>query len=170
MRGNCYPPLTAERLRELLHYDKATGAWTWRIQRYRSMKPGDPAGCLNKVGYWVIRVENRLYLAHRLAWLYMTGNWPTDQIDHKNMIRADNRWENLRAADNAGNNQNRPGSKTSISGVKGVSLDPRCDRWSARIYANGIQYNLGYYGTIGEAAAAYEKAAIDLHGEFARTE
>ena len=91
--------LTYERLRELLHYDPETGAFTWIKSTYRKGQPGTPAGCLSKrLGYILIGIDKRLYYAHRLAFLWMTKQWPEKEVDHINLDKADNRWANLRPA------------------------------------------------------------------------
>src|SRR5262245_469390 len=91
--------LTADRLRELLRYEPDTGRWTWRASTNRlRIRPGDEAGTLSKFGHRGIKVFGRRYQAHRLAWLYMTGEWPKRHVDHKNGIADDNRWSNLRLA------------------------------------------------------------------------
>jgi hypothetical protein len=94
--------LTVERLRELLTYDPETGELRWRVTRRRAAK-GSLAGTLNRNGYRNIEVEQRCYKAHRLAWLYVTGEWPKETIDHINCKRDDNRWANLRQATTAEN-------------------------------------------------------------------
>ena len=83
--------LTAERLREVLDYDPDTGVFTRKVRTASSVKVGDVAGSLNGKGYIRIRVDGRLYFAHRLAWLYVHGEWPVDQVDHINGIKNDNR-------------------------------------------------------------------------------
>lgn len=90
--------LTAERLREVLEYDPAIGVFRWLIKPCGQISIGDIAGCRHGEGYVQIRVIGRIYLAHRLAWLYMTGEWPISLIDHRNLDRSDNRWSNLREA------------------------------------------------------------------------
>jgi hypothetical protein len=157
--------LTAERLREVLHYNSETGNFTWRIPR-RRVHAGDVAGSRSGKGYFVIRVDYRLYRAHRLAYLYMTGVWPTAEIDHKDTDRSNNRWHNLREATSAQNSQNSGRQKRNISGFKGVSRYGR--RWCAMITANGERYRSGSFRTPEEAAYAYAAAAKHLHGEFAR--
>ncbi len=98
--------LTAEYLRSILHYDQETGIFTWKVRTARRVKAGDVAGCSDGDGYRLIKVQSRLYKAHRLAWLYIHGSWPKDQIDHINRIRTDNRIANLREVSNKQNLQN----------------------------------------------------------------
>lgn len=88
--------ITAERLRELLHYDPETGIFTWRVARRANVEAGDVAGCIDKnEGYRRIVVDGRIYKAAHLAWLYMTGKRPAGYILRNNRNRADDRWSNL---------------------------------------------------------------------------
>lgn len=160
--------LTADRLRELLQYDPATGHFRWRVQRNSfggKTKIGATAGQLNQ-GRIQIGLDGKRYLAHRLAWLYMTGAWPTLQIDHRDCDPLNNRWANLREATQSQNNANRrPRGKL---GFKGVSRNGN-HGYFARIRVNGEEIYLGNFRTAVEAARVYAFAARDLHGEFART-
>ena len=90
--------LTAARLRELLQYDPETGVFTRLVKTSNGIKVGDVAGTADARGYILIRVDGWLHLAHRLAWLHMTCEWPKGMIDHINGVRDDNRWSNLRRA------------------------------------------------------------------------
>ncbi|CAH0532169.1 Phage HNH homing endonuclease (ACLAME 27) [Ralstonia phage UAM5] len=101
-------------------------------------------------------------MAHRLAWLYMTGKWPEQFIDHANMNKGDNRWGNLREANKSQNNANQPARTT--SGLKGAYWSNASMSWQAKI---NKRY-LGSYGTAEEAHAAYMEAARERFGEFAR--
>jgi hypothetical protein len=99
--------LDAEQIRAAIHYNPETGIFT-RLTRASNMPPGSTAGTLDaKEGYVVVRVLGKRFLAHRLAWLYMTGNWPAQEVDHINRVRNDNRWENLRDVSRATNALNR---------------------------------------------------------------
>ena len=89
--------ITQSELKELLNYDPATGVFTWLVSRGR-VKASSVAGHVHSRGYIVIMVDGRRHLAHRLAFVYMTGTFPDDQVDHINEIKADNRWINLREA------------------------------------------------------------------------
>lgn len=158
-------------LTELLSYDPATGGFTWKVARSGNVKVGDAAGSLNKKsGYREIWIGERLYGAHRLAWFYMTGEWPEFTVDHENLSRADNRWLNLRPATQAQQCANRGIKKGNTSGFKGVSLVKATGKWCASIKINGKSKNLGStYSTPEEAAEVYAKALTAVHGEFART-
>ena len=113
--------IDAPELRRLLSYDPKTGDFRWRVSRGGGVRAGDLAGTLHSGGYWQIYVNNRLYLAHRLAWLYVYGKWPDKGIDHKNGIRTDNRICNLREATASQNGANKGRLTRNTSGFKGVS-------------------------------------------------
>jgi hypothetical protein len=160
--------LKAERLREVLSYDPATGIFT-RLVNTGNVHEGDPAGCINKsLGYAMITIDYKRYYAHRLAWLYMTGEWPAAQIDHINMDRADNRWDNLRLATKSQNMSNRGAQSNNTSGIKGVDWDRARIKWRAQICASGRRVCLGRFDTREEAQAAYVIAVEKYHGGFAR--
>lgn len=154
--------VTAERLRELLDYNPATGIFKWRLT-CATRRKGLVAGSRHRGWYWVIRVDKRGYLAHRLAWLYVNGRWPVDQIDHVNGIRFDNRIVNLREATSSQNRQNR---KPKVAGLRGIQKSYK--KWRARINVNGKCLWLGSFSTQEAAASAYREAAIKHFGKFAR--
>lgn len=155
--------LTAARLRELLHYEPETGVFTRAMHRGGGRKVGDVAGSLDKKGYRVIAIDGRAYKAHRLAWLYMTDRWPAEQIDHRNRQRADNRWRNLREADNAQNQQNIGLRSNNSSGFHGVSWHRGQSKWCARITVDKRLRSIGYFRDPSEAGAAYAAAKRALH-------
>ncbi len=155
--------LTAGRLRELLHYDPETGVFTWRVRPVHSHRVGDIAGSDSGRRYRVIGVAGRIYKAHRLAWLYMTGSWPADQIDHINRDPSDNRFCNLREASPA---QNQANSNRATGRLKGTRRNHR--KWSATIGVNGKQRYLGSFDTHDEAALVSATASYAIHGAFAR--
>ncbi len=168
--------LTADRLRELLRYDPETGVFTWldrpesdfatrhgwRI--YQGQFAGTVAGTPDLKGYVLIRVLGTYYKAHRLAWLYMTGAWPEQHIDHKNGVKNDNRFANLRDVGRATNmeNQRRASSRNS-TGLLGVSPHRKTGKFCAFIKANGANRYLGLYPTPELAHAAYVEAKRQLH-------
>lgn len=152
--------LTADRLRQLVAYNPETGVFTW-IAKRRKCRPGDVAGCLMGTGYRAIRLDNNLHYAHRLAWLYVTGQWPAQQIDHANGDRADNRFSNLREATNIENAHNRRKRKSNTSGYTGVRKEN--SRWAASIKVNYKAIRLGLFGTPEEAHQAYLSAQEKYH-------
>jgi hypothetical protein len=164
--------LTQERLKELLDYDPETGVFTRLIDVGGGNVAGKVAGTISgtaKKPKRQIWVDGKCYSGHRLAWLWMTGSFPANQVDHKNLDRLDNRWTNLREATNSQNRMNTRGRGE--SGAKGVFYrkDPRSvRRWRALIIVEGKRHNLGHFETREEAQAAYAAAAPIFHGEFAR--
>lgn len=152
-------------LKALIHYDPGTGIFTWNKAR-RGVRVGARTGCVNAVGYVVIGLNKKIYTAHRLAWLYMTGEWPAETIDHANRDRKDNRWANLRAATYSQNNANTGLRCNNSSGVTGVSFNKAKRLWRAYIGHGGRQKFVGYYKSAEEAAAARARAEKLHFGEF----
>lgn len=157
--------LTQARLKGLLAYDPETGVCRWHVKKGRA-QGRDVAGYCGPDGYWRIQVGGKLWLLHRLAWLYMTGEQPPMIVDHIDRDPANNKWANLRAADKSLNNANSRVRRNSTSGVKGVIV--RKSRYIAQISINGRCTYLGMFKTVQEASAAYEAAAKTQFGEFAR--
>jgi len=146
--------LTAERLREVLAYDPSTGIFTWYPQiRKGGWKEERKAGTRKSTGHLVIRVDDVLYHAHRLAWLWVYGEWPKGDIDHINGDRQDNRISNLRDVTRRENSQNLERHRQLGSHVLGASYYG--GGWYARKRINGELVYLGKYKTQEEAHAAY---------------
>ena len=162
--------LTAKRLREVLRYDYLTGNFYWIIASSPRREAGMLAGSQHKtLGYIAIGIDGKKYFAHRLAWLYMTGKWPSKRLDHRDCNRSNNKWPNLRQATGSQNISNAKLHKDSRSGFKGVTWSKYHRRWHANIRSNGVRYYLGHYATAIEAHTAYCEATHRLNGEFART-
>ncbi len=159
--------LTIERLRELLHYDPETGIFTHRIGRKgQSTRAGEIAGRIRaQDGHRRIGIDYGRYFASRLAWLYMTGEWPESEIDHINRIPNDDRFANLRVATRGENQANRGRPQNNTSGLKGVNRHK--GRWRAFIKKNGVNIHLGYFPSANAAHEAYVAKAQELFGEFA---
>lgn len=160
--------LTADKVREALDYDAETGVFRWMNPSRRADLRGKVAGSPNSFGYIAIVVGEKKYQAHRLAWLYVRGEWPAKFIDHINGDKADNRIANLREATKAQNSRNRPKTKSNTTGFKGVTFDRRKNKFKAGVMIDGKQLHLGLYPTAEEANAAYLRAAQHHFGEFAR--
>lgn len=158
---------TAEKLRELLHYDPATGVFTRLVctgGRYGAAV-GTVAGTLSDQGYVMVSVMSKQYRAHRLAWLYMTGEWPASEVDHRDGVRTNNAWGNLRDVPPGINQQNkRRAMSHSKTGLLGASYNTRDRRFVARIKdAAGKYRSLGGFDTAEQAHAAYVSAKRQLH-------
>lgn len=165
-------PTPAE-IAAVLDFDPAVGSFTWKprqndARNWNFRCAGKIAGNVDAHGYRRISIGNRKFWAHRLAWRLMTGEQPA-MVDHINGNRDDNRFANLRAADNAENLQNRGMNARNSSGFKGVHLSRAAGRYAAQIMARGRRYTLGLFDTAEEAAAAYAAAAAKHHGNFANS-
>jgi HNH endonuclease/AP2 domain len=161
------PDLTIERLREVLTYAPETGLFYWRVARRNHVKVGDVAGVINRTGYRRICIDGKRYLASRLAWAWMTGEWPIE-VDHRDTDCANDTWGNLRQATHSQNQANRRRPSNNTSGFKGVFRDRRSSKWRARIVVNRKRKDLGSHVTREAAHAAYRAAAVDHYGDFAR--
>ena len=160
--------LTQKELKELFTYDPETGLFCriYRTANSTNMLP--TVGSINSIGYATLFIEGRNMYAHRLAWLYMTGRWPTHQIDHANMVRSDNRWVNLRDATRSQNHANKHKMPFNRSGLKGVGWHKQAGAWRSRIMHNGKDMSLGLYDCPAAAHFAYIVAADKLQQQFAR--
>lgn len=160
--------LTQEIVRKYLHYNPDTGMFTWLLPR-----SGHQVGRVNYPrshnSYVHVKMFNQSYLAHRVAWFYMTGKWPRNEIDHINLIRHDNSWKNLREATSAQNSANVPETrKNRSSGLKNVVWRKSDSKWIARLQVSRKRHTVGFFDC---PAAAYFAVTIfaDIHlGEFAR--
>lgn len=166
MKGN--EALTAARLRELLNYDPQSGRFTKRrgnAQRSGDKRPqGSYCGTTDRKGYVVIKVDGGSYKAHRLAWLHVTGEWPANQIDHRNQVKTDNRWANLREATTAQNKQNQARAyRGNRSGLLGAHFHKRSRKFASSIRVDGKLKHLGEFDTAEEAHQAYLRAKAELH-------
>lgn len=153
-----------DRIRAAFRYDRNTGAIT------RITASGEvPVTTLFPNGYVRVNFDGRSFLGHRLAWLLETGQWPTDEIDHINMVKDDNKWANLREADRSENLGNREAYSNNTSGLKGVYFDARLGNWRSSIQRDGKRRSFGPFGTPEEAHAAYTAASKETFGEYARS-
>lgn len=154
--------ITQDRLKSLTTYDPNTGLFKSLVRR-KQHKPGGLLGCVNPAsGYVQIKLDCQTYKAHRLAWLYVYGFWPTGQIDHINHDRADNRIANLRDVSNGINHHNRARKTKSSSGHLGVGWHKRDACWQAHLEVSGRRVHIGYFTDLAEAINA-RKAAEKLY-------
>lgn len=155
--------LTAERLREVLHYDPETGVFTRKVKRVWNASGSEEATPTH--GYLKLGVDGVQYMAHRLAWLHVYGHWPREFIDHINGNRSDNRIANLRDASCRTNNENKRGPRADnvSSGVLGVHWSEYHKKWKAHIRVDGRLKHLKYCRSIDEAHAVYLAAKRKLH-------
>lgn len=157
--------LTAEALKAQLHYDPTTGIFTRVMNSTRPDLIGKAAGTLRpaSTGYQTISVARKRYYAHRLAWLYMTGEWP-QIIDHINGDRTDNRWANLRSVTQVVNAQNVHGAQSdNKSGFLGAHFCKTTGRYRAMLRVGKKYMHLGRFDTAQEAHAAYVEAKRQHH-------
>lgn len=170
--ATCHPKprvMDAQLLRETLSYDPETGIFRWLVRASKNTIIGSIAGCIVGNGYYQIRMLGKQsFYAHRLAHLYMTGEWPPEEIDHMDGNPLNNRWSNLRIADRVENGRNACRPSHNTSGIKGVCWDRRRKKWRAYIVVKKKHIGLGAFTFKHDAAAAYAHAATKLFGEFAR--
>lgn len=160
--------VTAERLRQLLDCDPVAGVLIWKVARGSRAKVGSIAGSIDSHGHRQICVDGKYYMAHWLVWFFVTGKWPEKEIDHRNNIRDDNRFENLRPSSDQQQCFNSKIRKDNRSGCKGVR-HRGYRSWQARIRVSRKLIVLGTFPTREEAHQAYCKAAEKHAKEFART-
>lgn len=158
--------LTAARLKELLRYCPDTGVFDWISNNGMRVCIGKPVGSKSR-GYLRIRVDGKKYFAHRLAWLYVHGEWPEHELDHVNRDRADNRIANLRPASDTQNQRNRGIQRNNSSGVTGVYWRPADRKWQAMIKINKKLISLGVFALKGDAVQARRAAEVEHFGSFA---
>lgn len=149
--------ITQSRLKELLNYDPSSGLFTWIKPKGSRAKVGDIAGS-NICGYLSMRIDTSRHYIHRLAWLYLYGEFPLDQIDHINGDRSDNRIANLRCVDDSENKKNMKRPKNNTSGVSGVCWHKHASKWWSRISADGIVISLGLFSDKFEAICTRKSA------------
>ncbi len=150
--------ITQAELVENLSYDPDSGVFRRKISNTRAVKAGDIAGSQNGKGYLTMMVCGRVYKAHRLAFLYMTGSFPPEEVDHINGIRDDNRWANLRAVSHVENSKNQKTPKSNTSGHIGVFWSSREQRWVSWVRIFGKTRYVGKFKDKDDAIQARLKA------------
>ncbi len=158
--------LTAQWLRDNLVYEPITGSFMWKVRGPGRMM-GKVLGTKVWPGYVTMKVDGTLYYAHRLAWLYVHGEWPEHHLDHIDGVKSNNAISNLRPATSSQNSASRP-TKRRVAASRGVM--PHGAGFVARIHFEGKRHYLGYFPTLEGAKAAYEAKAKEIHGDFAHVE
>ena len=148
--------VTRERLMEVLDYNKETGIFTWKKKLSARGAVVKVAGTIS-YGYNAINIDGVRYFAHRLAWLYVYGEWPKQEIDHIDRNRRNNAISNLRDVSRVVNALN-VGPRNSNAGIKGATFCQARNQWQAQINVSGKNITLGRFNTIDEAAIAYKAA------------
>jgi len=157
------------RLLEAVVYEPATGVFTARVCR-KGVSIGSVLGTSQSAGYQIIMLDKVAYLAHRLAWLYVHGEWPDCEVDHVNGNRSDNRISNLRLATPTQNRMNGARRRDNATGFRGVHFEPRRKKYVAQLKIGTQRKYLGQFDTAEAAHAAYLEAAKEFYGDFARSE
>ena len=154
-----------DELKRVLAYSPDTGLFVWRVKTCRKVVPGVVVGYTRPDGYSVVSVNKGRYRASRLAWFYMTGEWPKNDIDHIDGNPQNNAFYNLRDVSTSGNiqNQSRAHARNKTGGFLGVSKIKGCKRWRARICTNGVQTFIGWFNTPEEAHQAYLEIKRKVH-------
>lgn len=154
--------LTANNVRELLNYDQETGVFTWKVDVAKNRKAGQMAGSLSTQEYVVLTINGKTYKAHRVAWLYVYGEWPASILDHINQVKNDNRITNLRLSDAVLNGKNRKPNK-GRENTTGASFVKSRNRWIASIMVDKKRLHLGSFVNQTDAVAAYATAKEKFH-------
>lgn len=154
-------PLTPEHLKSRLQYEPETGNFI-RLQSGCGRLAGSIAGTI-KDGYVVITIDGVSYFGHRLAWFYMKGVWPSDKLDHEDTVRSNNKWKNLREANNFENRQNLAKPIPNVSGLPGACFIKGKNRWRSAIKVFGKKIYLGCFSSPEAAHQAYVEAKKKYH-------
>ncbi len=152
--------LTQERLMGMFDYDQDKGRLLRRCFSNGLFIGLEVAGWVSADGYRHIEIAGISHLEHRLIWVYLTGHWPKDQIDHINQCKKDNRFSNLREVSNSENQKNVALRKSNNTGIMGIHARSDNGKWSVRISDNGVRYTLGSFDDFFEACCARKSAEI----------
>ena len=166
-----YKMISQKDLKHCLHYNPDTGIFRWKIKPNKRIYNWSIAGCRRSDGYVVIQLEDTYQLAHRLAFVYMTGKFPKEYTDHIDHVRHNNKWKNLREVSTQENSKNKLKPRNNKSGVVGVHLDKKRNKWRAQIRVLDNQIDLGSFKNKDDAIAAREAANIkygfhENHGQL----
>lgn len=162
-------PLSSKLVGEYLNYDPSSGVVRWKKRTGPQCQLGEQAGNVDSNGYRQIQFFGKRYKTTRIIWLLMTGAWPSDEIDHVNRDRADDRWENLRIATHAQNMANQNIMRVNnISGYRGVCWHKSTKKWAVQVKGHR-PCHCGLFENKEDAARHYDEIVRALYGEFAST-
>jgi len=168
---------TQDYLRACFSYDPETGVLTWRVRPREhfasdrqwhgtnTMRAGKVAGHFREDGYFYLGLAQSFYLAHRIIWKLMTGEEPPEQIDHRDVDPSNNRWDNLRSANQTEQNCNKRLRQINATGRRGVYFG-RDGKAIAQFTADGVTRHLGVFATVEEAGDFADAVRREVHGEF----
>ena len=155
------------RLKSVLYYHPKSGDFI-RLEDASNQRAGTQAGCIDSQGYMRISIDGVRHKSHRLAFFYMRGRWPKEEVDHRDTVKHHNWWSNLREADRSQNRCNQKAYKNNALGEKGINWYPRYQKYAVKIQFDYERRTVGYFSDLSEAIAARNKALAEQHGPFAR--
>jgi hypothetical protein len=158
--------MTLSEIKTILDYDTESGVLIWKRKTCQKVIVGSRAGTKRHDGYIIVRINGIQYYAHRLIWLLVNGEWPINQIDHKDLDPSNNRITNLRLATNSENQRNKSKPSNNKTGVKGVIWDSRKNKFVAQLRNGRKHIHIGYFDEILEAQKAIKKERNYIHLEF----
>jgi len=161
--------LNIQKLKTIIKYNETTGEFWW-LEPKRGRKLDVPAGSVNHKGYRTISIDGKNYLAHRLAYFYMMGEWPSEYIDHIDGDPHNNKWENLRPVSAQQNAWNKKRKYNSYTGIKGVKKNEWNDTWEVQIWLNDTNHQEGPFYSYQAACKRYDELALKQRGEYHRPE
>lgn len=160
--------ITAQKVREMLHYDPNDGLFWWKQPRH-GRQISKPVGVMDDLGYKRIMIDGKQYLAHRLAWLHVNGYWPENIIDHIDGNPRNNSIGNLRQCNYSQSNCNTKTRRDNLSGVKGVRWHKKAKKYNVRVCINGVRRSMGLFSDLEFAELVSSEARDKYHKEFARS-
>lgn len=159
--------LSHQKLLEYLIYYPLLGLWEWRNPSIMNKRPRTTVGTISVYGYRIITINGTKYRSGRLAWFYMTGEWPTQEIDHDDRDKINDKWDNLRDLFRSENALNRDLQSNNTTGVRGVYWSEERQKWVVQVKKDGINYSGGRFDSLSEAIVVRDSVALELHGDFA---